>query len=158
MHVHLRALAARQCDIVAAWQLVAMGASRKAIDHRVRTHAWRVVHRGVYALTNAPLTRQQLWIAAALTTPASVLSHASAGACWGFRPVEAVFETVTRPGNCGRRRLKGLLVMYSNTLEGETTSHEGVPITTAARTLIDLAPHLSRKQTSRAFREALRLG
>jgi hypothetical protein len=85
------------------------------IDHRVRQRGWRVVHPGVYALTNAPLTRRQLWIAATLTTPDSVLSHASAAACWGIRPFEGSFETVTRPGSgvhggwavcwCAARRL-----------------------------------------------------
>ena len=108
MDVHLRALAAGQYDILAAWQLMAAGATRRMIDHRVETHGWRVVHRGVYALTNAPLTQHQRWIAAALTTPDSVLSHASAGACWGFRPFEASFETITCPGSGGRRRQTGL--------------------------------------------------
>src|SRR5438270_1969376 len=158
MDVHLRALAAGQYDILAAWQLMAAGATRRMIDHRVETHGWRVVHRGVYALTNAPLTQHQRWIAAALTTPDSVLSHASAGACWGFRPFEASFETITCPGSGGRRRQKGLLVMRSSTLDYETTIHQGIPITTAARTVIDLAAHLDRKQTGRMFREALRLG
>ena len=59
MDVHLRALAAGQYDILAAWQLMAAGATRRMIDHRVETHGWRVVHRGVHALTNAPLTQPE---------------------------------------------------------------------------------------------------
>lgn len=157
MDVHLRELAASQCDIVAAWQLLAASSTRRQIDHRVRHRGWRLVHTGVYALTRAPLTRHQLWIAATLTTPDSVLSHASAAACWGFRPSLAAFETVTRPGNGGRRRLAGLLVLRSRSLGDDVTRREGIAITSAPRTLIDLAPHLDEAATRRAFREAVRL-
>jgi very-short-patch-repair endonuclease len=37
------------------------------------------------------------------------------------------------------------------------TRHRGVPITTAAKTLVDLAPGLAGKRMGRAFREAIRL-
>jgi very-short-patch-repair endonuclease len=158
MDVELRGLAARQADVVAAWQLLEAGLTRRMIDHRVQTRGWRVVHPGVYALANAPLTRRQLWIAATLTTPESVVSHASAGACWGIRPFSGGFETVTRPGSGGRRRMGGVLVFRSSTLEGDTTRHEGIAITTAERAVIDLAAHLSARATAKAFREALRLG
>jgi hypothetical protein len=127
------------------------------VDHRVAEHRWRSIHPGVYALTRAPLTRRQLWFAAALTSPDSVLSHASAGACWGFRPWQSRFETITRPGRGGPRRHGSLLVLRSAVLDGDTTRHEGIPITTAARTVIDLAMFLDDRATGRLFREALRL-
>jgi very-short-patch-repair endonuclease len=157
MDVHLRKLAARQADIVASWQLLAAGWTEWGIRHGVRKLGWRVIHRGVYALTQAPLTRRQLWIAAILTSPGSVLSHASAGACWGFRPFEGSYETISRPGNGGPRRMGGVLVLRSATLDGDTTRHDGIPITTAARALLDLGPQLYGKQNRKAFREALRL-
>jgi very-short-patch-repair endonuclease len=157
MDVHLRRLAAGQSDVVAGWQLLAAGWTPRMIKHRVRSHGWRVVHRGVYALTRAPLTRRQLWLAAALTSPGSVLSHASAGSCWGFRPFKGSYETVTRPGSGGPRRMGGILVLRSSMLAGDVTRHAGIPITTAARALLDLAPHLPERATRRNFREALRL-
>jgi hypothetical protein len=103
------------------------------------------------------LTRRQLWFAAVLTAPGTVLSHGSAGACYGFYRFDKRFEVVTRPGNGGRKRQGRLLVLRSTTLEGNITRRDGIPITTAARTLIDLAPGLERKQIGRAFREAIRL-
>jgi very-short-patch-repair endonuclease len=157
MDVRLRDLAAGQADVVACWQLLAAGWTPRMVDRRLRDRGWRAVHSGVHALTSAPLTRRQRWIAATLTTPDSVLSYASAGACWGFRPFEATFETVTRPGSGGRRRLGGVLVFRSKTLDGDTTWHDGIRITTAARTLIDLALHVDARATRRAFREAIRL-
>jgi very-short-patch-repair endonuclease len=153
----VRELAARQADLVAAWQLVEAGLNRRAIEHRARELGWRRVHQGVYALTSAPLTQHQKWLAATLTTPDSVLSHASAAACWGFRRPTGGCETVTRPGSGGRRRLGGVLVMRSATLADDTTSYQGIRITTGARTLIDEAAHLNDWQLGRATREALRL-
>jgi hypothetical protein len=157
MDVHVRELAAGQFDVVATWQLRAAGLTRRMIENHIQQEGWRVVHAGVYALTNAPLTRQQRWIAATLTTPNSVLSHASAGACWGIRAFEAKFETITRPGSGGPRRIGNLLVCRSRRLDEDITRHRGIRITTAARTVIDLASHLHERATARAFREALRL-
>jgi len=50
-----------------------------------------------------------------------------------------------------------VLVRRSLTLDEDLTRHLGIPILTAARALIDLAPHLPDRGTRRAFREALRL-
>jgi very-short-patch-repair endonuclease len=157
MDVHVRKLAARQADLVAAWQLASAGFSPAMVEFRLSKWGWRLVHPGVYALTSSPLTQHQRWVAATLTTPTSVLSHASAAACWGIRRTRTRLETITRPGDGGPRQMAGLLVLRSKTLDGNTTLHEGIPITTAARTLIDLAPHLNSKQVGRALREALRL-
>jgi hypothetical protein len=158
MDVHVRALAARQADLVAAWQLRAAGLTQAMIDHGVSGHGWRVVHPGVYALSYAPLTRYQSWIAATLTTPDSFLSHASAAACYGIRRYEGSIEMVTRPGNGGPRQFDRLRVHRSMTLDGDTTVHQDIKITTAARVMIDLAPHVHARATARMFREALRLG
>ena len=45
----------------------------------------------------------------------------------------------------------------SKCLDGEITRHMGIPITTAARVLVDLSPGLDEKRMGRAFREAIRL-
>lgn len=155
MDAVVKNLAAEQDDLVAVWQLVATGATPKRIEHL--TKEWRRIHRGVYLLTQSPITQRQRWIAATLIAPHVTLSHASAGACWNFRPRSGSFETVTRSGNGGTRRSPGLLVFRSTTLGPEVTKREGIRITTGARTLLDLAPHLDDKQLGRAFREALRL-
>jgi plasmid stabilization system protein ParE len=157
MDAALRQLAATQEDLVAAWQLLAAGWTRRKIKHHLAADGWRVIHRGVYALTQAPLTQRQLWIAATLTAPGTFLSFASAGACWAFRRYEGSVQIVTRYGRGGPRHLGDLLVCRSSVLEGDTTRHEGVPVTTAARTLLDLAPHIGDAATARAFREAIRL-
>jgi hypothetical protein len=157
MHALVREFAARQADIVAAWQLLEAGWTRAMIDHYVQEHHWRVIHPGVYALTQAPLSRRQRWFAATLTSPDSFLSHASAGAHYGFRPWERSFETIVRPGKGGPRRVGDVLVSRSTTLAGETTRHHGIAITTAPRTVIDLSMSLDDRAMGRMFREAIRL-
>src|SRR5436190_24264056 len=118
MDPHLRAFAARQADVVAAWQLREAGWTWEKIRHQGQRGGWRAVHPGVYVLTSSPLSRRQLWFAAVLTAPGSALSHGSAGACHGFYRFERVYEVVTRPGRGGHRRNGGVLFFRSKTLDG----------------------------------------
>lgn len=155
--VRLIELAARRHRCVAWRQLVALGYGRKAVSHRVAGGRLVPVFDGVYAVApvlDEPRTR---WMAATLTTPGSVLSHASAAAAHEFRPLQASFEVVTRPGNGGPEQLNCVLVCRSRTLAGNITILDGIPITTPERTLIDLAPHLRGRALARAVREAIRL-
>ena len=148
-------LARRQEGLVAVWQLRAAGIGRTAVAHRLR--GLREIQPGVYLTGHAEPTRwQEMW-AATLTAPGRVISHASAGAAYGFRPWKGEFEVVTAPGSGGPKRLPSLLVCRSSTLHGNTTTLRGLPITTADRALADLARGLDDKQFARAVREALRL-
>jgi hypothetical protein len=157
MDDRLRKLAAEQVEVVAAWQLLRGGWSRHRVDHHARTRGWQRVHPGVYVLTHATPTRQQLWWAAALTTPQSFLSHGSAAACFGFHRFARGFEVVTRPGSGGRRKQGRLMVFRSTKLAGETTRHMGIPITTPERTLVDITGGMTPKRMGRCLREAVRL-
>ena len=143
--------------MVAAWQLRHGGWSTGKLEHHIQSRGWRRMHRGVFLLTSSPPTRKQLWWAAALTSPNSYLSHGSAGACYGFHRFSRGYEVITRPGRGGRRRHGGVLVFRSTTLEDEVTRFEGIPITTAARVLVDLAAGLDDERLGRAFRESIRL-
>lgn len=155
MDVRLREMAATQADLVARWQLLDAGWSEKAVE-RAAERGWRVVHPGVYALTQAPLSRHQRWMAATLSAPGTALAAASAGAHWGFRPWEGAFEVVVREGSGGPRLMGGLLVMRSRTLAGEVTTHDGIRTTTPERTLIDLSANVRGKPQAKMVREAIR--
>jgi hypothetical protein len=161
MSVHpteVQELAARQVDIVAVWQLLRLGWTTSKAEWWINQNEWRPVHNGVYALTRAPLTRRQLWFAATLTTPATALSHGSAGACIGFRRFAPGYETVVRLGTGRRTRHEGLLVHRSLLLAGEITRWNGILVTRPERTMIDIAAGgLSDRSTARMFREGLRL-
>ena len=157
MDSRLRRMASRQADVVAAWQLRGLGWTWHRIHHEARRGGWPAVHPGVYLLTSSPPRREQLWWAAVLTTPRTVLSHGSAAAFYGFHRFERGYEVVTRPGQGGRRRQGSLLVFRSTRLDEDLTRRGGLPVTTAARVLVDLAPGLEPKRLARAFREAIRL-
>jgi len=141
---------------LAPWRaLVAAGLTERQADHALAS--LRFVHDGVALTGQGPITRHQRWLAATLTTPGSVLSHASAGALHGIRPWQAGFEVVTRPGSGGPRRFGDLLVCRSTTVTDHVALSDGVPFTTAARTIVGLAAHLTERQRAKAVREAIRL-
>ncbi|MCW2992367.1 MAG: hypothetical protein JWM73_2961 [Solirubrobacterales bacterium] len=142
---------------MAGWQLRAIGWTPAMIRQRREHRKWRIVHAGVYALSQAPLSQRQRWVAAVLTEPGTFLDGLSAGACFGFHLSNENYETVVRAGSGGRRRHGPLIVARSTTLEGQTTRHDGLPIVVAARALVDIAPSVKRHQLERAFRESIRL-
>jgi hypothetical protein len=85
------------------------------------------------------------------------LSHSSAANAWGILTFGETFVTVTRPGSGGPRRLGGVLVFRSSTLDDDLTRVEGISITSISRTLLDLARTTNGKLLARAVREAVRL-
>jgi very-short-patch-repair endonuclease len=149
----LQDLARRQEGVVATWQLLDAGLSPAAIKHR--TAGLRELYDGVHVTGDAPITRRQRWWAAARTAPGTYVAFASAGAAWGFRPWEGRYEVVVRRGSGGQKRFGPLLVCRAKTIHATTL--DGLPITTAERTLADLWRFLGDLQRRKALREALRL-
>ena len=150
-------LAARQYGVVDRSQLVALGLSLDAIDHRVARGRLLRLHRGVYAVGHRSVTREGVWLAAVLAAgPAAVLSHRSAGALWGIRSSSSSRIDVTAPRE---RRRPGVTVHRAKLPPDETTLHRAIPVTTPARTLLDLAALLAAHRLARAAEraEALRL-
>jgi hypothetical protein len=82
--VRLIEVASRQHRCIATRQLHALGYGDAAIAHRVDGGRLVRLHDAVFAV--APVLDDQWtrWMAATLTAPGSVLSHASAGGAWGF--------------------------------------------------------------------------
>jgi hypothetical protein len=98
------------------------------------------VFRGVYAVGHRALRQEGAWWAAVLTSgDGAVLSHGSAVAAWDLRPQRAgrIEVSVT-----ARRRIRqrGLVAHRPRCLAAdEVTTRGGLPITTPARTLLDVA-------------------
>ena len=156
--VRIAEIAGRQFNRVSRRQLLELGLSGRAVNHRLRVGRLVIAEEGVYAV--APLLEGDdwgKWMGATLTAPDSVLSMASAAAADGFWSLPRRFETVTRPGSGGPRWHGGVRAYRSSTLEGECTVLRGIPITTAPRTLLDLARWCGDRALARAVREAVRL-
>jgi very-short-patch-repair endonuclease len=149
------ALAARQCGVVARDQLRALGLSDSAVSRGIAAGRLHVLHRGVYAVGHTVLTVRGHWMAAVLAAgPHAVLSHAAAGALWGLRSSAAVIVDVTVPGTGGGPKRKALRVHRARDLTGQTTTHDGIPVTTPARTILDLAASLHRRPLERLLDQA----
>jgi hypothetical protein len=74
-------LAERQHGVVTRRQLLALGFSSDAIQHRIATGRLHAVWRGVYAIGRPHLTLHGRWMAAVLSSgPDAALSHDSAAA------------------------------------------------------------------------------
>jgi len=151
------ALAAAQHGVVGRPQLTQLGLTARMIDHllaRCRLHS---IHRGVYAVGHPRLTRRGRWMAAVLASgDGAVLSHRSAAALWGLVQSDRVEVTTPKRG----RRRAGVTIRWSELPRDETTTRDGIPVTTVSRTLFDLAAVAAPATLRRAARsaEAQRLG
>lgn len=78
----------------------------------------------------------------------SALSHDTAGAHWGIRPVTSEIH-VSRPHDCKRPGI----VAHRRPLF-QARSWKGIPVTTIVQTLIDIAPGITRDELEQAINEA----
>jgi hypothetical protein len=148
-------LADRQHGVIARSQLAALGFGRGAINHRVNTGRLHRLHVGVYAVGHARVSRYGRWMAAVLACgPTALLSHRSAASLWGILPPTPYPPDVTTAGRCrGRPRI----VLHRSRLHPEDGAvSEGIPVTSVARTLLDLAEVVRLRQLARALEDAER--
>jgi very-short-patch-repair endonuclease len=148
-------LAARQFGVVAAWQLVARGVTREEIKRRLRARRLHRLHRGVYAVApKQALRREAHELAAVLACgPDALLSHRTAGARWGFFRSQSARIEVTAPRS--RRGPRGIVVHRSRCLIPEDRAVvDGIPVTTVARTIVDLAEVLTDQRFGEVVNEA----
>ena len=151
----LAELGARQHGVVALGQLTVLGLTASAVRKRAATGQLHRVHRGVYAVGHRRLTREGLWMAAVLAYgPGAVLSHQSAGALWGISADAATKVHVSLPSRSVRMR-RGIEAHAAACLSArDVTQRDGIPCTTVARTLLDLAGSATRRELERAVSEA----
>jgi very-short-patch-repair endonuclease len=152
----LRRVAGRQYGVVTHAQLLRIGIGVTGIKERLRTGRLIRLHRGVYAVGHRELKRDGYWLAAILACgPGAVLSHTDAAAHWNIRQSSSAVIHVTVPTRAGRPRRKGVRIHRSGRLRlEEVTVREGIPVTTVARTLLDLADILSDQALKRTIHEA----
>jgi very-short-patch-repair endonuclease len=130
-------------------QLVAIGFTDDEIDYRVNVRRLIRIHQGVYAVGHEALSDRARMIAGLLAAgPGAVLSHRAAAVLWKLIPSMPPFVDVTLTDRRPRHR-EGLRIHHSKHIE--TTTHEGLPVTTPLRTLKDFPD-------PRAWSEALYLG
>jgi very-short-patch-repair endonuclease len=148
-------VARRQWGVVTRAQLTALGLSANGIAQWVRPGRLIRLYRGVYAVGHDRLTRDGRWLAAVMACgPGAALSHRDAAALWDLRQSNSAYIDVIVPSQSGRKRA-GLRIHRSARLRpDEVTVRHGIPVTTVARTLLDLADVLEKQALRRVVTEA----
>ena len=151
--IALTRLAGKQWGHVGHEQLVALGFTRRQIALAIKRCRLIPVFRGVYAVGH-PRPEAIARAAAALLAcgGAAMLGHFSAAALWEMGPKWPAVPEVVVPA---KRRPTGIRVHIHRTLESrDIRRHRGIRVTSPARTLLDIAPRLTKPQLERAANEA----
>jgi hypothetical protein len=126
-------VARRQHGVIARRQLVDLGFTAHAIDHRIAKGRLHPVWRGVYAVGRPELTRQGRWMAAILAAgPGAVLSHSSAAALWQIARESALGIEISVCARVRRRRPGITVHRRANLAHADITRKRGIPVTTPA--------------------------
>jgi very-short-patch-repair endonuclease len=149
----IAAIAGAQHGLVARRQLVALGAGRRAVQHRLETGRLLVVRRGVYAAGHRPRTTAARWMAALLAVGEdAALSHRSAAAHWRLTRADGARVDVSLPRSL--RSVTGIALHRTALQPDELATHDGIRVTSVNRTLLDLATVVDRHRLRRAVEQA----
>jgi hypothetical protein len=153
--VRVARAAADQWGVLSLAELFACGLSPKSVVTGVRNGRLHPIHRGVYAVGHRRVALEGRFLAAVKACGAgAVLSHFSAAALWGFMDWEERHPEVTLVGTAPRAH-PGLRIHRTTRLDpDDRTRHRGIPITSPARTLVDLAATLEHRPLRAVTRRA----
>jgi very-short-patch-repair endonuclease len=154
-------LARRQHGVVTRRQLLGLGLTKGGIEHRVARGRLHPVGRGIYAVGRPELTRKGRLMAAVLACGGqgkAAISHASAAALLGIAPEPGGPIEVTRASRDSARVQHVRVHRRVSLRPGWWGLYEGIPVTSPAQTLIDIATRLGAREMERATNEADRLG
>jgi hypothetical protein len=157
----LAAFAADNYGVASRDELRALGFGDKAIEHRLAVGRLHRLHLAVYSVGHLHLGREGRRRAAVLACGGgAALSHWDAAAQHDLLPTRGRRIHVTRPTNAGRAPDPALIHLHRvGTFRAwEATVIDGIPTTTAARTLLDLSPHLRPRAMEDLIARADRLG
>lgn len=145
-------LAKTQRGVVSARQLRDLGYSTSTISDAARRGRLHRVHRGVYAVGHTSLTWDGHCMAAILARPGSVASHKSAAWIWGLRRWRPERIHLTAPT---RQRIKrDFVVHFARLAPEDRAAVDEIPVTSVARTVLDLAPDESTRNLHRMMDRA----
>jgi very-short-patch-repair endonuclease len=148
-------LAVDQHGVVTRRQLLAAGIGSDMVRRRVSSERLRRIHQGVYIVGPVTAPRAREMAAVLACGDAAVLSHGSAATLWQVLngAHEGAPEVIDSES---RHRHPGIRIHHIRTLRAdEVAKLDGIPITTATRTLYDLASTVSHRDLERAVAEAL---
>jgi hypothetical protein len=149
-------LAAGQHGIVTLGQLAGLCMSRDQIQRWVAAGHLHRIHRGVFAVGHRVLSQEGFWIAAVFACgEGAALSHGPAGQLHGFINRRERFALHVSLLERGHRSPAGIVTHRPRSLERrDITRRAAIPVTTATRTVWDLAAVMTPRATREAFHRA----
>jgi predicted transcriptional regulator of viral defense system len=154
----LAGLATRQHGVVARRQLFGLGFGEEAIKLRLGAGRLATIHREVYAVGHTRISRRGHWWAAVLAYgDGALLSHRSAASLWGLAGARSPVDVTAPAGRQGISRRTGAWIHRCRLHPEDRTTRDGIPVTTVARTLFDLAEVVDYNRLRNAWEEADRL-
>jgi hypothetical protein len=150
-------VAGAQHGVVARWQLLAMEVRGGSVDRRIAGRRLHPLHRGVYAVGHGRVTKHGRVMAAVLACgPGALASHRTAAWLWDLLWDNRPRTDVTVTGRSAVKR-PGIIVHRPRQLaDDDRAIREGIPCTSAARTLLDVAATEPPRALRRAYEEAER--
>jgi predicted transcriptional regulator of viral defense system len=138
------------------------GVSRQLLDHHVKRERFERVRRGLFRIQGFPSSEhddiREKWMA--VGPGKATVSHESALALLGLSDniPDEIHLLVPRRYR-GLRRTPGVVIhTRADDEQVDTIWRQGMPATTPARTLVDVADALQPEQVAMAVQQALNLG
>lgn len=155
----LARVAAKQHGVFSLAQARAAGISQSTLDKRVSRGALARVQPAVFAFPGAPASWKRDALALVLSVPGlAAASHKTAAFMWGLssiQPVRTEIVTVRHQ----RIRREDAQVHESVDLEpGDVVTVDGIPTTTAVRTVVDAGATASSRYVENCLDSGLRIG
>lgn len=151
-HGALAELATRQHGVVSTRQLARLGYTRSSASKANGVGRLHRIHRGVYRVGHRQLSWEGRCLAAVLAARPSVASHWSAAWLWGLLQSRPGTLHVTCPKT---RHSKRPFVTHTADLQAvDRAVRDGIPVTSLARTILDLAADSRPKAVRRYIQRA----
>ncbi|HZO59381.1 MAG TPA: type IV toxin-antitoxin system AbiEi family antitoxin domain-containing protein [Solirubrobacterales bacterium] len=143
-------IASRAQGVVTRRQLLRAGLSNRQIDERVKDGSLLRIYHGVYRVGHRAPSVEATYMAAVLAGGhGTLLCGAAAAYLLGILKGSPPEPEIVSPR---RRRIAGLRTRQAN--RTHKTLWRGIPVTSPAQTLVDLAADLSEEDLARACHEA----
>jgi very-short-patch-repair endonuclease len=153
-------LADRQHGVVGRDQLAHMRVPERTIERWLDSGRLHALHRGVFAVGHPRIGEAgRRWSAVLAYGETALLSHRSAATLWGLaRQRSSLIDITAETGRQGICRREGIFIHRGRLHPEDRDVRAGIPVTTVARTLFDMAEFVSLKRLESAWEEADRLG
>jgi very-short-patch-repair endonuclease len=142
--------------VITLAQLEACGLSRHRVHHRVMAGQLQRLWRGVYAFGHSELRLEGRLLGAVFACgPGAALGCRSAAGQWGILATSRRTIDVTVATRGGRPKRRGIDLHCVRRLdERDVTRLDGIPVTTVARTLVDLCSVVPDRMIERALEQS----